>query len=118
MDPIKPSGGPRAPCSDFIRTEVGFAGIFGDFERFFSLLISPSPDLLAIYSGDDDRVFRLCGEGEEPELREDPDDLLLLSDFSLRPLLLCWFLLLERDLGDPGILSLSLEEEEREYPDE
>jgi len=89
LDPIMPSVLPRVPCSDLMRTDVGSVCIFGGFEQFFSLLISLPPDFLAIYSGDEDRVFRLCGEGDEPEVREEPEDLLLLSPFSLRPLLLC-----------------------------
>ena len=76
--------GPRVVYSDLMRTEVGSVCIFGLLERCFSFFTSLPPDLLGISSGDDDLAFRLrCGDGDEPELREDSEDLLLLSPFSL-----------------------------------
>ena len=76
--------GPRVVYSDLMRTEVGSVCILGLLERFFSFLTSLFPDLLGISSGDDDLAFRLrCGDGDEPELREDSEDLLLLIPFSL-----------------------------------
>jgi hypothetical protein len=59
LDPIRLSAAPRAPFSDLIRTEDGSAREFGLFERFLSFLISVTPCLLAIYSGEEDLLFRL-----------------------------------------------------------
>ena len=102
-----------------MRTEDGSIAEFGDFERFRSRLISPPPCRLAMYSGEEDLAFRLLwGEGEDPELREEAEECLRLSPLSLLDLLPCWFLLLERDLGTPGMRSLSLDEDERDDPDE
>ena len=98
---------PLEPFSVLIRD--GSIKAFGLRERLRSLFISPMPGFLPIYSGDEERVCRLrCGEGDEPELREEPEDLRRLSPLSLLPFLPD----LERDLGAPGILPLSLDEDE------
>ena len=75
--------GPRVVYSDLMRTEVGSVCILGLLERVISFVASLPSDLLGISSGDEDLAFRLrCGEGDEPELRED-SEVLLLAPFPL-----------------------------------
>lgn len=74
----------RVLCSDLMRTDVGSAVcILGLLGRVISFVASLPSDLLGISSGDEDLAFRLrCGDGDEPELRED-SEVLLLAPFPL-----------------------------------
>ena len=77
---------PLDPFSVLMR--AGSIKELGLFERFLSLFMSPIPGFLPMYSGEEERLFRLrCGEGDDPELREEPEDLRRLSPLSLLPFL-------------------------------